>query len=401
MKIANRGGHNFLSKGAVALIDEVVENRKVNNALNKYLSQMGISNLDVTPSDCNSNTDLYYGVSKSNNWGADIFTSIHFNKAYSSYDGAIGVEVCVKSYFPEAQRVLDKLVSLGFKNRGLKYRDDLYELNCTNCKAMIIEVCFVEATEDVALYNRLGADAIGKAIAESMVGQESKPLTNAQISKLTANGKMITGESITFEATADTDLYKFTLQRKSNGEWINASNWQSSNKCQWTFTTEGDYLMSCQVKRNGSTKEYDNYEHVHFSIKARKKSKVESFIVEGNKEANSPLVFKTVASEDSEYKYWIYDYEANQWMKMIDYSYYSEFKHTFTSKKKFRVVVHVRNKYSTNDYDDRGEIELDFTKEDHSNCEHKIDELNGKIKTLEEINKELQKKLEDIKNIVK
>lgn len=31
---------------------------------------------------------------------------------------------------------------------------------------MIIEVCFVEATEDVALYKRLGYDAIGKNIAE-------------------------------------------------------------------------------------------------------------------------------------------------------------------------------------------------------------------------------------------
>ena len=35
--------------------------------------------------------------------------------------------------------------------------------------AMIVEVCFVEATEDVNLYKKLGADAIGKAIAEAIV----------------------------------------------------------------------------------------------------------------------------------------------------------------------------------------------------------------------------------------
>ena len=36
-------------------------------------------------------------------------------------------------------------------------------------KAMIVETCFVEATEDVALYKRLGPDAVGKKIAESIV----------------------------------------------------------------------------------------------------------------------------------------------------------------------------------------------------------------------------------------
>ena len=35
-------------------------------------------------------------------------------------------------------------------------------------KAMIIEVCFVEATGDVSLYNKLGYDLIAKTIAESI-----------------------------------------------------------------------------------------------------------------------------------------------------------------------------------------------------------------------------------------
>lgn len=36
-------------------------------------------------------------------------------------------------------------------------------------KSMIVETCFVEATEDVELYKKLGPDAIGKAIAEAIV----------------------------------------------------------------------------------------------------------------------------------------------------------------------------------------------------------------------------------------
>ena len=38
--------------------------------------------------------------------------------------------------------------------------------------AMIVETCFVEATEDVALYRRLGPDAIGKSIAEAIANKK-------------------------------------------------------------------------------------------------------------------------------------------------------------------------------------------------------------------------------------
>ena len=41
-------------------------------------------------------------------------------------------------------------------------------------KAMIVETCFVEATEDVALYKRLGPDAVGKKIAESIANNKTQ-----------------------------------------------------------------------------------------------------------------------------------------------------------------------------------------------------------------------------------
>ena len=40
-------------------------------------------------------------------------------------------------------------------------------------KSMIVEVCFVEATEDVALYKKLGYDKIGKTIAEAIVNSST------------------------------------------------------------------------------------------------------------------------------------------------------------------------------------------------------------------------------------
>lgn len=174
MKIAVRGGHVPKIPGCSKFIDELTEDRKVKNAVIMYLSQLGCDVLDVTPPD-NTNTlhnELSYGVDKANNWGADLFVSIHFNKAYDIYSGFLGSEVCVHSPFDVAQRVVKGLVSLGFKDRGQKVRGNLYELNHTNMKAMIIEVCFVESIADVGLYKQLGTDLIGKTIAESIANKK-------------------------------------------------------------------------------------------------------------------------------------------------------------------------------------------------------------------------------------
>lgn len=180
MKIAVRGGHCPKVTGASGLISELTEDRKVKDAAIKYLKELGHTVLDVTPPDSisSSSSDLTYGVNKANEWGAELFVSIHFNNAYSSYNGAIGSEVCVYSNFDIAQRVVNGLESLGFKNRGQKIRTGLYELKNTKMKSMIIEVCFVEATEDVALYKRLGHDSVGKNIAESIANKKIPTSTN-------------------------------------------------------------------------------------------------------------------------------------------------------------------------------------------------------------------------------
>ncbi len=189
-KIAVRGGHTEKATGASALIDELTEDRKVKDAVIKYLRKLGYEVLDVTPPvnyTSSISADLAYGVNKANEWGADLFVSFHFNKAYDSYNGALGSEVCVYSTHEIAQRVVDALEELGFKNRGQKIRTGLYELKHTKMKAMIVETCFVEATEDVELYKKLGADAIGKAIAEAIVNdkvsESDTPVKKEEVSK--------------------------------------------------------------------------------------------------------------------------------------------------------------------------------------------------------------------------
>lgn len=174
MKIAVRAGHNFQATGASGLIDETIENRKVKDSVINNLKLLGNEVLDVTPGNMDSDSDLVYGVNKANNWGANLFISIHFNKAYNSYNGAIGTEAWIYSqkdnYNDEdyAQRIVNSIATLGFKNRGVKESQVLYELKNTKMSSVIIEVCFVEATEDVALYNKLGPKSIGQVIAEAI-----------------------------------------------------------------------------------------------------------------------------------------------------------------------------------------------------------------------------------------
>lgn len=186
MNIAGRSGHTDKASGSVGLINETVEAKKVFAATCKYLKQLGHNVVDVTPPQSYAYpAELNYGINKANQLNVDLFFSIHFNNAYSKYNGSLGTETLAYRSNPYATRVNANLSGLGFKNRGVKIRPrPLGELDNTKMTAIIIEVCFVEATEDVALYKKLGPDAIGKAIAEGIANKKvtapSQPPTTSQ-----------------------------------------------------------------------------------------------------------------------------------------------------------------------------------------------------------------------------
>lgn len=177
MKIAVRGGHNFKAKGALGIIDETIENRKVYKALIKYLNIVGHNVIDVTPGECDVNTDLYLGVQKAKENNSELFLSIHFDKAYDRYEGALGTGTWIYGRGGKAEiyakRIVDNLSKgTGLKNRGVKENSKLYELRKTPMPAVLVEVCFCEATEDVRIYREKGPDLIGKLIAEAINEKE-------------------------------------------------------------------------------------------------------------------------------------------------------------------------------------------------------------------------------------
>ena len=170
MKISVRGGHNPQAIGAVGILSEVTEDRKIYASVIKYLKLDKNDVIDVTPYSCISAEDLKRGVNDANIHKVELFVSIHLNAG-----GGKGVEVLYspgsvkgKEY---ATRVTNSMCKLGFVNRGAKSDvRGLYELKHTTMPAIIVETLFCDSAIDVALYQKLGADTLGKAIAEGIVG---------------------------------------------------------------------------------------------------------------------------------------------------------------------------------------------------------------------------------------
>jgi hypothetical protein len=125
--------------------------------------------------------------------------SIHFNSGAKDQKGngkTTGVEVLVKSLTTDAndyaKRVCKTVSELGFKNRGVKVRNDLYYLN--NCKntAILVECCFVDDKDDCDLYNaELMANAIVEGITGSRVVTENDhPVYSTKVIKVKTKEEM-------------------------------------------------------------------------------------------------------------------------------------------------------------------------------------------------------------------
>lgn len=179
MKINVHAGHNPDGKiacGAVGLIKESTEARKVKDLVIKYLKQLGHTVYDCTVSNGTSQNDVLKKiVAKCNAHKVDLDVSIHFNSGAKDKKGnkkTTGTEIYIyslsnkaKSY---AQRTVTAIASLGFKNRGVKRSLTLYFLRKTKSPAMLIECCFVDDKDDTTLYS---ADKMARAIVKGITNK--------------------------------------------------------------------------------------------------------------------------------------------------------------------------------------------------------------------------------------
>ena len=164
MRINVSAGHNPDGKvacGAVGLLKESTEARRVTNEVVRLLKEQGHTVYNCTCDNGTSQGDVLKKiVVKCNQHTVDLDVSIHFNAGASAQKKngqTTGTEVLVyndsSKAMAAAQRVAKQIAALGYKNRGIKIRDGLYFLRNTKSPAMLVECCFVDDGDDAALYD--------------------------------------------------------------------------------------------------------------------------------------------------------------------------------------------------------------------------------------------------------
>lgn len=222
-------GHNPDGKkacGAVGLINESTEARKVKNLVIKYLKAQGHTVYDCTVNDGTSASNVLTKiVSKCNAHTVNLDISIHFNSGAGNKKGngkTTGTEVLIYSNSSrskdEATKISAEISKLGFKNRGVKLRPELYFLKKTNAPALLIEVCFVDDLDDVSLY-QANIDKVARAIVKGITGKEVVEIFKSYKVKITADILNVREKAST-SAKIVTEVKKgkvYTIVEKSNG----------------------------------------------------------------------------------------------------------------------------------------------------------------------------------------
>ena len=167
MKIYINHGHSDKDPGAVGFERERDLNVKVAGFLEKWLLENYDCEVKVTPG---SNNSPKAAAQDANDWGADLFVSIHFNAG-----GGDGYEVLIYNESRmELGKVFEKYVKqAGQNSRGVKLRPDLAVLN---------EGAFVDNEKDIADWNEDGemeklATAYGMAAAEFLQLEKKNVVT--------------------------------------------------------------------------------------------------------------------------------------------------------------------------------------------------------------------------------
>lgn len=182
MRINIHAGHNPDGKvacGAVGLIKESTEARLVKDKVIAKLKALGHIVYDCTVDNGKNQSDVLQKiVAKTDEHSVDLDVSIHFNSGASDKTGnskTTGTEVLVYSKSSNAntyaKNICECIASLGFKNRGVKANTGLYVLKHTKAPALLIECCFVDDADDVALYS---AEKMANAIVKGITGQTVK-----------------------------------------------------------------------------------------------------------------------------------------------------------------------------------------------------------------------------------
>lgn len=175
--------------GAVGLINESNETRKVAPKVVEYLKKMSVDATYIKLDKATSSSYLYDQVKLANSKGTfDCVVQIHFNSGAKDKSGN-GKSAGTETYYCSSKGKVfsdrvNKKLSTVFRDRGSKNdKPNLYWLKNTKCPAILIEVCFVDDKDDVDLYKK-NFDKICRLIAEGLANK-TVPTTSANTSTST------------------------------------------------------------------------------------------------------------------------------------------------------------------------------------------------------------------------
>ena len=180
MRIIISSGHGMYVPGAIGLIDEVEEARRVTDRLRDILKDSGIDVIIFHENEARKQRDNVNAIINfHNSHTRDLDVSIHFNSTQTGEieDRAIGVETLYKTKNPYTKILAEKISaaissSSGLRNRGAVPRDNIGVLTRTSAQAILIEVCFVVSRTDVKLYQQF-FEEICQSIATILVQAKS------------------------------------------------------------------------------------------------------------------------------------------------------------------------------------------------------------------------------------
>src|SRR4029077_4098958 len=100
--------------------------------------------------------------------------SVHFN-AYQTTSSPMGTECLYVTQDSLAKKVADGIADVtGLPNRGPKYRGDLFFLNSTDEKSILVETVFVDSSKDASVYNDRFSN-ICSSLAGILAGKDIAP----------------------------------------------------------------------------------------------------------------------------------------------------------------------------------------------------------------------------------
>ncbi len=143
----------------------------VGNKLIEKLKAAGHTVINCTPDRADSvNDSLRQRCEKANNENADVFVSIHFNAFNGSANGSEVFAGGSNKSMAIATQVLNQIIKLGFKSRGVKTAN-YYVIKNTDMPAILVECCFCDSAEDM---KRFDAETMAEAIKDGLIGEDTK-----------------------------------------------------------------------------------------------------------------------------------------------------------------------------------------------------------------------------------